>query len=306
MPSTIRTTWTPTYLSAPPFQTELYDPHPFRYIFNEPALSTIGLDKVKDAFVKYCSDKNLQAEVTELYMQEYPSEAVDGEEAARKTLLKNLFDNYFSKMSYVDYKSWVPLIPQKDEMDAQIWLEFIMADAGSSYEDEEEWEYWRRKKDVADEPDYTDDIDFDYDFEEAPLRRAARLPERYDPFHVQSFIELGVTATVYDWVKDILTAEEKEYIDPTLKDKDFGVTYDGGAFNNSFLEGMKTSKCHILFVYGMQDPWTGARIADENLGENSKILMIENGTHNDYFDYWSKSELSTLTHWLAELGFLDK
>jgi len=41
-----------------------------------------------------------------------------------------------------------------------------------------------------------------------------------------------------------------------------------------------------------------------NLGENSKILMISNGTHNDYFDYWNKSELSTLTHWLDELGFM--
>ena len=286
-----------------PFLTQLRDPRCYTYILNEPALENLGVDNVKEAFVKYCSDKKLQSEVTKLFIQKNPQLAIYGEETIRLELLKALFTFYFAKMSYVSYDTWMPLIPKKDETNAQIWLDFILANQDSAYDDEKEWEYLRRKKDAGDESNYYVG-DFTYETAEAPLMRAASLPERNDPYDMQCLIDLGETNTVFDWVKDILTAKEKEYIDPTRKPSDFGVTYDGGAFCKSFLAGMKTSKCHMLFVYGVQDPWTGARIPDENLGENSKILMISNGTHNDYFDYWNKSELSTLTHWLDGLGFM--
>ena len=287
-----------------PFLPQLRDPRCFAYILKEPALENIGVDNVKDVFVKYCSDKKLQSEVVKLYIQKNPKTATEGEEKMRKAFLEALFGYYFNKMSYIGYESWKPLIPKKDETNVQIWLDFITANEDSHYWNEEEWEYWRRKKDAADEYNYADTTSINYGKAGVRMARATNIPERKNPYEVQCFIDLGEPSTVFDWVKDILTAEEKEHIDPTKKPADFGVTYDGGAFIKSFLAGMKTSKCHMLFVYGIQDPWTGGRIPDENLGVNSKILMIKDGTHNDYFDYWNKSELSTLTHWLHELGFL--
>jgi len=288
-----------------PFLTQLKDERTYRYILNEPALENIGVDNVKDAFVKYCSDKDLQSKVTNLYIQKYYQGSVNVEEKARKELLSFLFNHHFKKMSYVSYKYWKPLIPKKDETNAQVWLDFILANEDSPYQNEKQWEYWRRLKDANDEPDYADDdTDDDDETAGARLTRSASLAERDNPYNVQCFIDLGEPIIVFDWVEDILTAEEKAFIDPINKAEDFGVTYDGGAFVKSLLEGMKTSNCHMLFVYGTQDPWTGGRIPDENLGENSMILMIENGTHNDYIDQWNKLELSTLTHWLDELGFM--
>ena len=285
-----------------PFLPQLRDPRPYRYIFYEPALDEMDINNLKEAFVKYCSDKDLQAEVVRLFIQKYGNY---GEEFTRKRLLKYLFGYYYDKMSYVKYDLWKPLIPKKDETNAQIWYDFIMASSSSPYSNEMEWEYWRRKKGADNEPDYFDYITDD-ETAETRLTRAASLIDRADPYKVQCCLDLGESCTVFDWVKDILTDEEKAYIDPADKPEDYGVTYDNGAFMKSFLAGMKTSKCHMLFVYGTQDPWTGARIPDECLGENSQILMIENGTHNDYCDYWNKSELSTLTRWLDELGFMTE
>ena len=63
------------------------------------------------------------------------------------------------------------------------------------------------------------------------------------------------------------------------------------------------SDCHMMFVYGMQDPWTGNRIPDDKLGKNCQILYIENGRHNDAIDTWNFSERNQLFQWLASLGF---
>jgi len=61
--------------------------------------------------------------------------------------------------------------------------------------------------------------------------------------------------------------------------------------------------CNMMFVYGMQDPWTGNRIPDDKLGKNCQILYIENGTHNDAIDTWNASERNQLFQWLKGLGF---
>lgn len=54
--------------------------------------------------------------------------------------------------------------------------------------------------------------------------------------------------------------------------------YDGGQFIKDFFEGMKQSTCHMMFVYGMQDPWTGGQIPDDKMGENSRKLFIQHPT----------------------------
>ena len=111
----------------------------------------------------------------------------------------------------------------------------------------------------------------------------------------------------------MLTKEEKEYVFLRFNPADYGVSYDGGAFIRSVMEGMKQSNCHMMFVYGMQDPWTGAQIPDDKMGTNIRKLFIQHtdnperksaGLHNDNIDQWNPSERGELFKWLNQLGFL--
>ncbi|MBQ2675389.1 MAG: hypothetical protein IJG07_12045 [Prevotella sp.] len=95
--------------------------------------------------------------------------------------------------------------------------------------------------------------------------------------------------------------------DPVITSKNspasFGFNYDNGSYIRKVLDGIKQSSCNMMFVYGMQDPWTGNRIPDDKLGKNCQILYIENGTHNDAIDTWNASERNQLFQWLKGLGF---
>ena len=103
---------------------------------------------------------------------------------------------------------------------------------------------------------------------------------------------------------DLLTAAEKAAISGANDPAQWGFNYDNGAYVRQVLDSIKQSDCHMMFVYGMQDPWTGNRIPDDRLGKNCQILYIENGRHNDAIDTWNASERNQLFQWLNQLGFL--
>lgn len=126
---------------------------------------------------------------------------------------------------------------------------------------------------------------------------------------------MGNYGPVLDWAKDLLTDEEKEYITGEDSPAYYGVTYDNGKFIKEFFEGMKNSDCNMMFVYSMQDPWTGGQIPDQYLGKNSAKLFIssmldspeagyEAGLHNDAIDKWTPSDRNELFKWLNKVGFL--
>ena len=68
----------------------------------------------------------------------------------------------------------------------------------------------------------------------------------------------------------------------------------------------------MLFVYSMQDSWTGGQIPSNTMGVNSSKLFIQHpndryseaGLHNDAIDQWNASEKAQLFKWLNQLGFL--
>jgi hypothetical protein len=162
--------------------------------------------------------------------------------------------------------------------------------------------------------DYADDFydpEFDiFDFLDGlspSPRRAQNFVVRNDPYEMQCMIDLGNIGWNVEWVKDIITNAERDALIPVRKPYEYGLTYDNGKFINAFLNGMKTSNCHMLFVYGKQDPWTGAAIAKEgergNLGPNSTAIYIEDGIHNDFYEYWTPAEQATYKQWLKEQGF---
>ena len=111
-------------------------------------------------------------------------------------------------------------------------------------------------------------------------------------------------------IEGLSTDDERKAILIDSTPATYGVTYDNGKFMKEFLGGMKQSTCNMMFVYGMQDPWTGAQIPDDNLGVNSRKLFIQQpysysmaGLHNDAIDQWNSSERNELFKWLASQGF---
>jgi hypothetical protein len=217
-----------------------------------------------------------------------------------------MYGNHFSKMSYVAPKKWEGLIPSATD-GAEAYLTYIMADENTRYGDESNQEYNMRNGYADDFYDPELDI-FDFlDGLSPSPRRAQNFVVRNDPYEMQCMIDLGNIGWNVEWVKDIITNAERDALIPVRKPYEYGLTYDNGKFINAFLNGMKTSNCHMLFVYGKQDPWTGAAIAKEgergNLGPNSTAIYIEDGIHNDFYEYWTPAEQATYKQWLKEQGF---
>ena len=270
----------------------------YNYIQSADALGS-RLDKVKAAFRAYCGNKTLQQEVVKLYIKENPSLSTNSEESVRMKLLRMLFDNYWSKMSYVHYSLWEPLIPKEGDS-AEKFLTYILADARTTYEGENDIDYQRRL-------DYVNDLEPSQSGDDMLTRGMTRAADeevqRWDVFTAHSFIELGQIINTTGWVDDLLTKAEKENISSVNDPADWDFNYDNRAYMRQVLNGINQSSCHMMFVYGMQDPWTGNRIPDDKLGKNCQILYIENGRHNDAIDTWNASERNQLFQWLKELGF---
>ncbi|MBO7116940.1 MAG: hypothetical protein J6V87_07840 [Prevotella sp.] len=289
-----------------PFLLELTAPGPYSHILTKEAFddNQENLEKVKAAFRAYVGNKSLQAECVKLHKKKNP-ELTYTDENIRYDLLGKLFDTYYAKMAYVPFKKWEDMIPKEGDP-AQKFYDFLMADDKTKYAEESDDEYERRQETSA-------DLEPDSSYWAAPrlLRRAASV-KRKDPYFVQVCIELGSYNYVVDWVNDLLTPAEKKYLTDGMDSSDYGVIYDKGQFVKSFLDGMKQSNCHMMFVYGMQDPWTGGQIPDGKMGANSKKLFIQHpadsreeaGLHNDYIEQWNASERSELFRWLNQLGFL--
>lgn len=288
-----------------PFLLDLADRRPYSHILTVQAFDEDQerMDKVKAAFRTYVSDKNLQAECVQLFKQDFPSYASEADEDVRTSLLTFLFGCYYAKMSYVAYKRWEDMIPKAGDP-AEKFYDFIIADDYTQYPGETDEQYYRRR-------DYADDFEPESNNKSmsSALTRAAEVI-RHDPYHVQVCIELGDYDMILDWADDLLTENEKKMLSFNTNPANFGVTYDKGKFVREFLEGMKQSTCNMMFVYSMQDPWTGGQIPDDKLGVNSRKLFIqqpysysEAGLHNDAIDQWNQSEKAELFKWLDNLGF---
>ena len=290
-----------------PFLTSLYATGPYSHILTKEAFgdSEENKNKVKDAFRAYAGNKTLQKKCVKLHKKKNPK-LTDDDETIRLNLLETMFDNYHNKMSYVAFKNWEDMIPKEGDT-AQKFYDFIMANEDTRYPEETDEEYERRQQTSNDlEPDST------YNAAPRYLTRGVAPVKRDNPYYVQVCIDLGDYIHVLDWVSDLLTNAEKKYLTRSTGPSYYGVKYDNGKFIKAFLKGMKQSDCHMMFVYGMQDPWTGGQIPDSYLGVNSNKLFIQHptgyrntaGLHNDDIDQWNASERSELFKWLTQLGFL--
>jgi pimeloyl-ACP methyl ester carboxylesterase len=110
-----------------------------------------------------------------------------------------------------------------------------------------------------------------------------------DAYTMQTAFELGNYMLNFSRVKPYVTdAEYKELLH--LADAASDEPYAKYRANFEPIapqvkEFVKTTKAKVLFVYGENDPFTGAGITSEDIGGNPNVqlLMVPDGVHNENF-----------------------
>ena len=287
-----------------PFMFSTMDLRPFTYILEDAHIGN-NMQKVKAVFRAFFKNRELQEQAVEILKKDKKWASQHSVDDLRLALMFSMYNNHFLKMSYVPYTKWLPLVPKEGDS-AEKFYKYIMADAATRYEGDSETEYDTRVDGFNDfegnnNPFGIDTLNYSV---QARTRATTATKVRFNPFMVQSAKELGYALNDYSWIVDLVTPENLSALNkPDCDPRTYGVTHDGGAFIRQFLTGMKQSDCYMIFVYGEQDPWTGACIPNEYLGKNSQVLSITDGIHNDFIYDWNETERNALLNWLKAVGF---
>ena len=279
-----------------PYLTSLADQRVGDFVL-EPTSIKADIEKVKTAYSYALNNKPLMDQLLSLLVKTYGEEAGKTREDQTASLVSTLIGNLFSKESLVHISLWRDWIPT-EKSSAEEFMKFLMADENTKYKNESQQEIAARHRMKM------RDMGLQPTFGQLSRRAApiAKYGNRFKPYNVQKCIDLGDYVYSYAWFEDLLGAEKVKMLkDATIESPDnYGVTYDNGKFVKEFLEGMKTTPCKILFVFGGSDPWTGGAISDDIVSANANIskLIVFEGVHTDVTTHWNKEDIQTLKKFL--------
>ena len=267
---------------------------------------------VWDVLRRMSTDQTLREELTKLYKEEHGGNANIQKYSVPTAMCALTYDfmyNMFNKFCYHPTIEWDAVIP-REGCNAELYYGFITLGRN---------DYWTRLnnlrrlwelEDLQDTDDYehesyddyenVDNWDFDDDPESLSSRRAAASTMTFENFlgiiySVHAAKELG--HFLFDWSvlpeNSMYEGHRKWLIDHqtiTKYNKWYEVEYDGGKLMKGFLDFVKNNrykdKCKMLFVYGGNDPWTGAAIPDPDKDDPYvKKFVVPNGTHNAWLTY---------------------
>jgi len=230
------------------------------------------LPQIKAAFQKLVSDQKV-LDATAKYALKYYKEDQSLDVPADSVLHYTVdfaYDHLFSKQSYGDVDVWSKFIPKEGDDPATYALFF-------SLDENDNRIYWQLSG------------------TRGPLRK------RNDPFGMQVPVDQGNIGYNYSWVKEgtLLTANDKKYFDD--KEKKYTAS-DKVELSYKVKDFLKTTDCKMFFVYGENDPWTGAAI-DDPTNENVKKMVIKGGTHNDAIYTYTADERKKLMDFVKSILF---
>lgn len=230
------------------------------------------LPQIKAAFQKLVSDQKV-LDATAQYALKYFKEDRDYDVPADSVLHYTVgfaYDHLFSKQSYGDIEAWSKFIPKEGDDPATYALFF--------YLDENDKRIYGQQSGTR-----------------GPLR------QRNDPFGMQIPVDQGNIGYNYSWVKEgtLLTASDKKYFDDIEKKSKAS---DKVELSYKVKDFLKTTDCKMFFVYGENDPWTGAAI-DDPTNENVKKMVIKGGTHNDAIYNYTADERNKLMDFVKSILF---
>lgn len=109
------------------------------------------------------------------------------------------------------------------------------------------------------------------------------------PYFMQCVFELGRYIMDFSRIKPYLTEKQyaalQEFADPLVREPYAKYRSQFKAITPSLKKFLKTAKSKIIFVYGEDDPYTGAGMTAEDISGNSnlKLFIVPDGVHNDNF-----------------------
>ena len=214
---------------------------------------------LKKAYEKLVNDQEIADATTEAYITIYEKSAgakVPSDSLFLYTLV-GVMNNLFKVQSYGDIATWKKFIPNEKSKTEDYVTFFMMND------------------------------DDDRIYRKTLGARGPRGPlaVREDPFDVQTAIDQGASELDYTWFLEgkLLTDSDKAYLKNIMENAKKSKVME---LQVELLKNLETTNKKLIFVYGENDPWTGAAIPDPT-NPNVKKYIVPNGTHTDDFVNYS-------------------
>ena len=258
------------------------------------------------------SEEELRDQLTALYKADHPDNASVQGYGVKTTIcfiLDHFMRNLFHKFANEPLDTWSEVIPTP-AYSAEVYYGFAMLGKTGydkklqnlrslmklediEYEESfEEEEYEMYDDWEEDEEGYYDEAGSGV----AGTRAAKRLSfEEFlrEIYSVQASMELGQFLYDYSKLPDDFPQDHIRWMNKWRSNvrynNTYGVTYDGGKLMNDFLAFVKNNrnkdKCKMLFIYGGNDPWTGAAIPDPDPDDPYvKKHVVPDGIHSIYIN----------------------
>ena len=150
-------------------------------------------------------------------------------DSALLSTVEAVLGNLFQLQSYADYNTWTKLIPKEGDK-PETYAKFFMLDSTSP----------------------------EVEYKGAGAR--GPLHKRRTPYEVQNAMEQGGAGFDFSWFLDgkLLSESDKKYFKDLMEKSKNSKTMD---LQVNVRKNLETTTKKLIFVYGEDDPWTGAAIA---------------------------------------------
>lgn len=298
-----------------PFCTEAEAPGIGKWLTQQCGKGTEAHQRIWKVLQRMLTDEQLRTEMTTLYKEEYPNNLSIQKystSTAICAMLPKFMENLFYKFAYHPLNTWEDVIPQNGHS-AEAYYQFLMLNKTNfsdnlkalrdllKLEDKEQFEYDFEYDSYDDYETFDDEdwADIDEDWADIDEEDKSFVRRRAQKMSFETFLkviylvhaakELGYF--LHDW--SMLPADFpknqlkwlNDQMSITKYNKQYGVQYDGGKLMKDFFAFLRnnrnTSKCKMLFVYGANDPWTGAAIPDPAADDPYvKKYVVPGGIHS--------------------------
>lgn len=254
-----------------PITTQLQDSRIGEYMITES--SKERLPDLEKAYRTLVDDRAVAEATVAAYAKVYEKE--NGEElredSAFHYTLCRLMSNLFGVQSYGDFDTWTQFIPDANSTPEE-YADFFMLTEND--------DRIYRKTNKARGP----------------------LAYRQDPFDIQIYVDQGNLAYDYTWYLDgkLLTESDKQFFKGLMEECGNSPFID---LQMDLLNNLATTSKKMIWVYGADDPWTGAAIPDP-LNPNVRKYIVPHGSHTDDFKRyaWYEGGAEVVQHILDDIN----
>ena len=211
-----------------------------------------ALPALEKAYKKLVDDQAVADATIEAYAKKGGKLKKD---SALFSTVEAVLDNLFQLQSYADYNTWTKLIPKEGDK-PETYAKFFMLTPISP------------------------EVEYKVAGARGPLHK------RRTPYEVQNAMEQGGAGYDFSWFLDgkLLSESDKKYFKDLIEKSKKSKTME---LQVNVQKNLETTKKKLIFVYGEDDPWTGAAIPDPT-NPNVKKYIVPHGTHTDDFKKYAR------------------